>query len=182
MHFNHTFPPLILHYLLVHPTLCSFSPPSLKRKSNKTKTKNPNKLKKKIRQKNTRTKQKAHNQTMESTVCRPPTPGQGALPQRVAAVLPEELFSLSQQVSNANGFWVRGGALRPVPLSSAWILFGQNLCRSQACSRSLCEFVCANSLLCLEKLFHWGHPPPLALVFSPPPLSNRYHCILRGRI
>lgn len=60
IHFNHTSPPLILHYLLVHPTLCSFSPPSLKRKSNKTKTKNPNKLKK---NKAKRKKKKNKNKT-----------------------------------------------------------------------------------------------------------------------
>lgn len=179
MYFNHTSPPLILHYLFVHPTLCSFSPPS---RGKVTKPKPKIQINwKKIRQKN-QEQNKKHITKPWSPLCA------GHLLLGRELYLGEWLlcslksyfhFPSRYQMQMASGLEAGLWAQFPFPAHGFCLV---RTCAGLRRCRSLCEFVCANSLLCLEKLFQCGHPPPLALVSSLPPLSNRYHCISRGRI
>lgn len=115
-------PPLILHYLLVHPTLSSFSPPSLKRKSNKTQTKNPNKLKKKRQKKKYKNKTES-TQAKHGVHCVPATYSRaGSVWLLCSPMMSYFHFPRRYQMQMASG--LEAGTLYPVPLSSMWILFG----------------------------------------------------------
>lgn len=62
----------------------------------------------------------------------------------------ENGLSLSEQPAVTNSFTVMGGRLCPLPPLNAGTPLGLNLCRSYVCCYSLCEFVCASVLFCLE--------------------------------
>lgn len=59
-------------------------------------------------------------------------------------------FSIYRVASITNYFLVRNGALHPVPPLTGGPLSHLNLYRSCVCCYSLCEFICASFLLCLE--------------------------------
>lgn len=56
----------------------------------------------------------------------------------------------SQQASIMTSFMVRGGTFCPLPLLSTGILSDLNLYKACVCCRSLCVFIPASALLCLE--------------------------------
>lgn len=68
---------------------------------------------------------------------------------------------LSEKLATLNSFLAMGRTFS----SRCWNLSASSLCRSSACSHSLCEFVCAPALLCMENTFLESHPPRLVLTF-----------------
>lgn len=79
-----------------------------------------------------------------------PTPSHGACPE----------VGMSSDISLKNSprsyqLWIAswlGVGYSPL---DAEILSALSLCRSSACSHSLCEFVCAPALLCMENTVSW---------------------------
>lgn len=62
----------------------------------------------------------------------------------------ENWFSLSEQASVTNSFILMGGRTCPLPPLNAGTPLCLNLCRYYVCCYSLCEFICASVLFCLE--------------------------------
>lgn len=99
-----------------------------------------------------------------------PTPREFVCPVRLH--WRELIFFLCKWLSGGDSFLVRDGSPCPLPPLSDGTPSGLDLCRPRACCHSLCAFISASVLLCLED-FPWSHLSPLALfIFLSPLLQS----------
>lgn len=143
-------------------------------------SKEPIRLKKKAKAKMI---QKDHRNTPEFLLCCLGAPGHGVHPGVWCRHTQWDCWRTnSPLVSRYQLYRASSSGWAPVstPLPRAGSSSGLNLCKSHECCHSLCELLYVSALLCLEMLFLWCHPPPLALTILLPLLYSLLS--LEGRV